>query len=38
MNTIEYRFIEPLDVLFLRGNQLFGDPGSYGECLVPPWP
>lgn len=36
--SIEYRFIEPLDVLFLRGNKLFGDPGSFGECLVPPWP
>lgn len=36
--TIEYRFIQPLDVLFLRGNKLFGDPGSYGECLIPPWP
>jgi len=32
------RFIEPLDVLFLRGNKLFGDPGSYGEALIPPWP
>lgn len=31
-------FLEPLDVLFLRGNKLFGDPGSYGESLVPPWP
>ncbi len=31
-------FIEPWDVLFLRGNKLFGDPGSYGEALVPPWP
>ncbi|MDW8479477.1 MAG: type III-B CRISPR module-associated Cmr3 family protein [Xanthomonadales bacterium] len=31
-------FLEPLDVLFLRGNRLFGDPGSYGEALVPPWP
>ena len=31
-------FIEPLDVLFLRGNKLFGDPGSYGESLMPPWP
>ena len=37
MNT-PYRFIEPLDVLFLRGNKLFGDPGSHGESLVPPWP
>ncbi len=31
-------FFEPLDVLFLRGNKLFGDPGSFGESLVPPWP
>lgn len=31
-------FIEPLDVLFLRGNRLFGDPGSFGEALIPPWP
>lgn len=34
----EHRFLEPLDVLFLRANKLFGDPGSYGESLVPPWP
>ncbi|MCL4745045.1 MAG: hypothetical protein KJZ83_06480 [Burkholderiaceae bacterium] len=32
------RFIEPLDVLFLRGNRLFGDAGSFGESMVPPWP
>jgi len=38
MSSIEARFLEPLDVLFLRGNKLFGDPGSYGESLVPPWP
>ena len=31
-------FIEPLDVLFLRGNKLFGEPGSYGESPMPPWP
>ena len=31
-------FIEPLDILFLRGNKLFGDPGSFGESLIPPWP
>lgn len=31
-------FIEPIDVLALRGNKLFGDAGSYGESLVPPWP
>lgn len=33
-----YAFIQPLDVLFLRGNRLFGNPGSYGESLMPPWP
>ena len=34
----QHCYIEPLDVLFLRGNKLFGDPGSQGESLVPPWP
>ncbi len=38
MSAIESVFLEPLDVLFLRGNKLFGDPGSHGESLVPPWP
>jgi len=38
MTPTHYRFVEPLDVLFLRGNKLFGDPGSHGESLVPPWP
>jgi CRISPR-associated protein Cmr3 len=36
--SVETRFLEPLDVLFLRGNKLFGDPGSFGEALIPPWP
>ncbi len=36
--TRQTLFIEPLDVLILRGNKLFGDPGSFGESLVPPWP
>ncbi len=36
--TAQYHFIEPVDVLFLRGNKLFGEAGSYGESLVPPWP
>lgn len=36
--TRETLFIEPLDVLILRGNKLFGDPGSFGESVVPPWP
>lgn len=38
MSALESRFLEPLDVLFLRGNKLFGDPGSHGEALIPPWP
>lgn len=37
MDTVRL-FIEPLDVLFLRGNKLFGEAGSFGESLVPPWP
>lgn len=37
-HDLQHGFIEPLDVLFLRGNKLFGAPGSYGESLVPPWP
>lgn len=31
-------FIEALDVLTFRGNRLFGDPGSWGESLMPPPP
>lgn len=31
-------FLEPLDVLFFRGNRLFGDAGSFGESQIPPWP
>lgn len=38
MSDLAWRFIEPLDVLFLRGNQSFGDPGSYGQSVMPPWP
>lgn len=34
----QWHFIEPLDVLILRGNRLFGAPGSYAESLMPPWP
>ncbi len=37
MGKTQY-FIEAVDVLFLRGNKLFGDPGSFGESVVPPWP
>ena len=38
MNNSTCLFLEPLDVLFLRGNKGYGDPGSYGESYVPPWP
>jgi CRISPR-associated protein Cmr3 len=31
-------FLEPLDVLYLRGNKLFGAAGDHGEALMPPWP
>ena len=34
----EYRFIEPVDVLYLRGNRLFGEGGEHAEALMPPWP
>jgi CRISPR-associated protein Cmr3 len=34
----DYRLIQPVDVLFLRGNRLFGQPGDHAEALVPPWP
>jgi len=33
-----YHFIEPLGLLFLRGNKLFGEAGSYGAAQIPPWP
>ena len=36
--AITHLFIDPIDTLFLRGNRLFGDPGSFGEALVPPQP
>lgn len=34
----ESYFIEPLDVLMFRGNNLFGSSGSYSENIMPPWP
>lgn len=36
--SARHHFIDPVDILFLRGNKLFGEPGSFGESLVPPWP
>jgi CRISPR-associated protein Cmr3 len=34
----EHLFIEPLDVLYLRGNNLFDSGGAHGAALMPPWP
>ncbi|HBA66447.1 MAG TPA: type III-B CRISPR module-associated protein Cmr3 [Methylococcaceae bacterium] len=34
----EYHFLQPLDVLYLRGNRLFGDSSATGEAIMPPWP
>ncbi|HPC82481.1 MAG TPA: type III-B CRISPR module-associated Cmr3 family protein [Thermoanaerobaculaceae bacterium] len=31
-------YLEPLDVLYLRGNRDFGGPGDHAEALMPPWP
>lgn len=34
----QYRYVEPVDTLTFRGNQLFGAPGSYGDARFPPGP
>lgn len=36
--STRYFFIEPVDVLMLRGNRGFGASGQHGETLMPPWP
>ncbi|MFP7756011.1 type III-B CRISPR module-associated Cmr3 family protein [Thermodesulfobacteriota bacterium B35] len=33
-----YRIVTPTDVLFLRGNRLFGGAGEHGAAEMPPWP
>jgi len=33
-----YYFVEPLDVLMVRGNKSFGGDGQHGEAVMPPWP
>jgi len=38
MTDRQARFLQPLDVLFLRGNKAFGDSGSFGESTMPPLP
>lgn len=34
----EFHFLQPLDVLFLRGNRLFGESSANGDAVMPPWP
>lgn len=36
--TTNYYFVEPLDVLMIRGNKSFGGAGQHGEAVMPPWP
>ena len=36
--TTNYFFVEPLDVLMIRGNKTFGGAGQHGEAVMPPWP
>jgi CRISPR-associated protein Cmr3 len=31
-------FVQPLDVLMIRGNKSFGGAGQHGEAVMPPWP
>jgi CRISPR-associated protein Cmr3 len=38
MSGVEFRFLEPVDVLSLRGNKNYGEAGSYGDSMMPPWP
>lgn len=33
-----YHFVQPLDVLMIRGNKSFGGDGQHGEAVMPPWP
>ena len=34
----EFHFLQPLDVLYLRGNRLFADASTPSDALMPPWP
>lgn len=38
MPTSTYHFVQPLDVLMIRGNKSFGGDGEHGEAVMPPWP
>lgn len=35
---IEHVRITPVDVLYFRGNRLFGQSAGHSEALMPPWP
>ena len=34
----DYRFVQPVDTVSIRGNRLFGESGAYGETTFPPRP
>jgi len=36
--STHYYFVEPLDILMIRGNKSFGGDGQHGEAVMPPWP
>jgi CRISPR-associated protein Cmr3 len=36
--STNYYFVEPLDVLMIRGNKSFSSDGQHGEAVMPPWP
>ncbi|WP_291992261.1 type III-B CRISPR module-associated Cmr3 family protein [Candidatus Accumulibacter sp. ACC003] len=36
--TNTYHFVEPTDVLMIRGNKAFGGDGQHGDAVMPPWP
>ncbi len=36
--STNYYFVEPLDILMVRGNKSFGGDGQHGEAVMPPWP
>ncbi len=32
----QLHFVRAHDILFFRGNKLFGDAGSFGDVVMPP--
>ena len=37
-DAINHLIVTPVDVLYLRGNLLFGAASGHSEALMPPWP